>query len=162
MLRLPTKAPSAAAPHLAAELNQIVEVAYGEFAADATKGDTMTLKRAQEFATRGLANKDSEELAAASQEAQLLYYAMLERLQAKLGAEIRDQKTLVFSWRGALDTSEKCSAADAVLELAAVGWNLAAALSTRGAAPPLADAEATKAAVRHFQHAAGVLAHVQA
>jgi hypothetical protein len=155
MLRLPTKKDEKD-ESLDKTVLAVIDRAYGELAPKACARDAAVLRRAREAASRAVNNSalETEAAAAAAVQALLLYFAVLERLQAALGAEIRDQKSPTFAWRGAFETNEKCAEPNAALELSSVAWNLAAALSSSGVSAPADD---PKAAVRHFALAAGVL-----
>ena len=142
-------------------LRQLIEVAFGEFAAQAHVADATTFKRARELAAKKKVDTEAE--AATAEESLLLYAAMLNRAEAALGAESRDQKCLEFGWKPAFDGDKLKSikSHDIIIEQAAVLYNLAAAWSVRASEPPLVDGDAIKAAAKYFQLSAGALMAAQ-
>ena len=143
MLSFPLKATTSSSDELAAGLTSVVRSTYGEFAAQALTSDVVAFRRAREAATSKKASNETE--AAAVEEALVLYGAMLERLQGKLGTEVREERAMGFAWRACWEpTTEKKEPVrhhDLIAERAAVLFNL-------GGAPPLARARARGAPSR--------------
>ena len=178
MLAIPEKKvePSAS---IADGLGVVIAQAYGDFAAEASIVDAVALKKAREQATRARVTS-ADASPAAAEEPLLLYCAMLGRVDAVLGVELREQKALDLRWKlcwedpppeavGKASSAKKAAGAvataiaasppqhDLIVERAAAYVNLAACWSARGALSALDDTDAIKTAAKHFQLAAGAL-----
>ena len=178
MLAIPEKKvePSAS---IADGLGVVIAQAYGDFAAEASIVDAVALKKAREQATRARVTS-ADASPAAAEEPLLLYCAMLGRVDAVLGVELREQKALDLCWKlcwedpppeagGKASSAKKAAGAvaaaiaasppqhDLIVERAAAYVNLAACWSARGALSALDDTDAIKTAAKHFQLAAGAL-----
>ena len=137
-----------------------MRTAYGKLAAKMLTSDAVALYRSRQAA---FGKKVLTEADASAVEAPLvLYTGLAGRLDEMLGAELREQRHVSFSWRSCWEPAEKpAQHHDAKVEQAAALFNLSAAWSLRGALPPRNDSEAIKAAARHFQLAAGALQAVE-
>jgi len=159
MLYFPTKLAAATSDELANGLTAVIRTTYGSFAATALISDSVAMRRAREAAVGKKVSNETE--AAAAEDALVLYGALLELLQDKLGMEVREQRAMGFAWQACWDGPSEKTAPTVqhapIAERAAVLFNLGACWSMRAAMPPRTDSEAIKAAARHFQLAAGAL-----
>ena len=155
MLSLPLR--TAEACDITSGLSKLIEHTYGEPTAKICQEDVSSLQalRAQSL-TVDKAGWTTETEAAAAQQTLLSYYAMLTALQPHIGAEVREQQALSFSWKSAFDT-DKAKVPDLKWELCGVQYNVAAALSARATLPALSGGDEIKKAARHLLLAAGVL-----
>jgi programmed cell death 6-interacting protein len=151
-----------------AGLTRLINVAYGEFAAQTHAVDVTAVRRAREYAV-GAAKAAQLGLDVAHgpspEDALLLYAAVLERTDAVLGLEARDLKVLELRWTQCWEPDDKAASVgsqyDLVVERATVFVNLAAVWSGRGAELDLTDGDSIKSAAKFFQLAAGALAAAQ-
>ena len=142
-------------------IHKLAATSYGDACAKACLQSVSVLRLAQREAAKAKVSVEKE--ATAAVDVLLAYYHILSRLQTPLGADARDRKLLTIQWRSAWDDADKFKHHELGYEMAATLFNVAAALSARGAlAQGTDDVEAIKGAARDFQLAAGALEQVEA
>ena len=153
MLALPTRTSDEVKDFKGAVL-KLISTAYGEDASRTCLKDANAL---QALRVQMLELKPTADAEAAEAQAALLTYVLaLTQLQPLIGAEVREQQALAFTWRSAFD-SDKAKLSDLRWEQCGALLNLAAVLSSRAALQQMGSVDEIKLAAKHCMMAAGVL-----